>query len=289
MIFKVILNVFLALSIVASAELRARVEIGDDDLEITYPGSIECTKALDLEITCNGKIDDIVKIHVSIDSNRTNYALQMFTKCTECTSQLPLLVGVNRQENVMAWKLPAVIPIGTNRNSHTRRYMSQNVTYAETSRTLQPLEGSDSLRWEEEIEITLRNRNKRHFELNISMHKFELKLDEEQTFALSPTKPKYFKFNLPPKVSRALLEVKSTNDSCMTLSIQDSRNPVHDLYSNVKFDSHYQTVNRTGSMWISKEQFNGSIHVVMVGHPDDSECHENPFGLFHRFKTNINV
>ena len=28
--------------------------------------------------------------------------------------------------------------------------------------------------------------------------------------------------------------------------------------------------------------------MVMVGHPDDSECHLNPFGLFHRYKTNTN-
>ena len=288
MIFKVILNVLLVLSIVASAELRARVAIGDGDLEIFNPSSIECSDPFDLEITCSGTIDDIANIRVSVNSNSTDHALRIFSKCTECTSQLPLLVGVNRKEDVISWKLPAVIPIGTDRNSHTRRYKSQNVTYDETSRTLRPLEGSNSLRWEEQIEITLRSRNKCLFELKISMRKFELRLDETETFAISPTKPKYFKFNLPEEVPRALLEVKSTNDSCMTLSIQDSRNPVHDLYSNVKFDSHYQTVNRTGLMWISKEQFNGSVHVVLVGHPDDSECHLNPFGLFHRFKTNTN-
>ena len=288
MLFKVLLNVFLVESLVESAELRVRAEIGGGDYSfmITYTGSIKCSNTSDLELTCNGTIDEFANIDVSVDSSRTDYALGIFTKCTECTTQLPLLVGVHRQEDVISWKLPAVIPIGTDRNSHTRRYKSQNVTYDETSRTLQPPDGSDSLRWGEQIGITLRNRNKRLFELKIWMYKFELKLDKMETVKLSPTKPNYFKFNLPQNVSRALLEVKSSDDSCMTLSIQDSRNPVHDLYSNVKFDGHYQTVNRTGLMWISKEQFDGSIHVVMVAHPDDSECHLNPFGLFHRFKTN---
>ena len=293
--FEVLLKICLVKALVVSAELSVSSKIAkiDDEVEVTYPSNVECTESRpDAPLSCNGRTDDTINIKLSVDSTRIDYALRIFTKCIGCTPDLPILVGVNRQKDVISWKLPVVIPLGTSHNSHTKRYTNQSMTYNDTSRTLRPLEElkdrSGKRVWKEDIEITFRTRGSSRFELGIWMCKFELKLNEKEEVTLSPTKPKYFKFILPPDIPRALLDVKSTNDSCMTLSIQDSQNPVHDLYSNVKFDGHYQTVNKTGSMWISKEQFNGSIYVVMVGHPDDSECHLNPFKTFHRLRKIMN-
>ena len=130
--------------------------------------------------------------------------------------------------------------------------------------------------------------------LIIEFEDFELELGKTLNKEISPTEPRYFRFNLPSsdeknEISdqRYFLDASSNDNTCMILSIQDSKCPVNDLISNVKFSGDYQTVNRSGGMFISEREFGKTVHIVMVALPDDSECHLNPYRTWEKVEANI--
>ena len=130
--------------------------------------------------------------------------------------------------------------------------------------------------------------------LIIEFEDFELEMDNTLNKEISPTEPRYFRFNLPSSTNedeksdqRYFLDASSNDNTCMLLSIQDSKCPVNDLISNVKFSGDYQTVNRSGGMFISEREFGKTVHIVMVALPDDSECHLNPYRTWEKVEANI--
>ena len=223
-----------------------------------------------------------------------SYAVRVFTKTHDATLEGPLFVVIQRPKQLVSWTIPMTM----------KTYNKENATYHETERTLCPLDDmsdTDNISTTD-LEITLSTSSTKNisYELRIYLEDFLLKLDRDGTGKnskltnISTTKPRFYKLDmtsldLKENEDQVLLQVTSENDTCMTLSVQDSNCPVYDQNSNVKFVGIFQTVNRTGAMWLSKEQRKGSNYVVLVAHPDDSECQINPYSLWNPTLLNGNM
>ena len=267
-----------------------RIEITPQDSGITCNETPNIGTLLINGQNCIGEVRQESKIDLSVGTkpHGQKYALRIFTRSMNCSNELPLLVVIRRPVEVVSWKLPIVVPLDLNHKSHSRDDKHQSITYHKMSRTLCPLDEyfnpiyleQNGPAPKENLSITFTTHSTQPIsvEFSVYMQDFELSFNEtRKNITISPTEPIFFRLRVPDNIPRALLEAKSTDHSCMTLSIQDSKCPVHDLYSNVKFDGQYQSMNRSGVMWISKRQYHGTVHVVLVAHPHDSECHLNPF------------
>ena len=254
------------------------------------------------DTTTRIKLNLSVKATHLLELNVTSYhqykALRIFTECKNCTSKNPLIITIRRRHEVVSWKLPITFPNKSNSDE------GKDVAYHKVGRTLCPLvsnaekENGNASNADqaqkllfEEVDIYLSTNKKEVIlaQLVIKFEDFELEMKRNQTTTISPSEPRYFRFNLPKKSQDGgdiyFLNASSTNHTCMILSVQGSKCPVHDLISNVKFSGDYQTVNRSGGMFITEKElirFGGWVHIVMVALSDDSECHVNPFRTWEK-------
>ena len=264
-----------------------------------------------LKLNVNVSKQDHLKLIVS--TSQQYKALRISTQCENCTKKNPLIITIRRPNEVVSWKLPVSLPIHSSNQSSSNQ--NKEVTYDKISRTLPPLNAeqeehlyyvpqnnteyySDEKLLFEEVNIYFYTNyhESRMAEFSLEIEDFEIEgnLQEfergvNKTTKIAPTEPRYFRFSFPNitddengHYSRYFLEAKSEDNSCMILSIQDSQWPVHDLISNVKFRGDYQTVNRSGAMFISKQEFGEAVHIVMVVLPGDAECHLNPFRTWEK-------
>ncbi|CAH2021329.1 unnamed protein product [Acanthoscelides obtectus] len=79
------------------------------------------------------------------------------------------------------------------------------------------------------------------------------------------------------------------------MSIQDAKCPVFDMYKDIKYEGIHQTMNIKGAVTIRRKDFQGSqgFFVVLVAHPDDTECGQShsalPSPLTAREKPNADA
>ena len=261
----------------------------------TRDGNVNCIKGYKKQI-CNGTLNESspIKLGFGVVHNQSTHVVRVHTKSPSATLEWPLFVIIRRQKEVISWELPINFLMDKAYNFLSDTNTSNYKTYDENSRTLCPLQNrptastkglSKDTTKKVDIMLSTSSPNSISFELEIYLEEFSLTMREDteslsKDVTISPTMPKFYKVNLDDDVDGVLLTVSSENDTCMTLSVQDAKCPVNDLNSNVKIAGSYQTVNHAGAMLLSREQFGGSMYVVMVAHPDESECRLNPYHIW---------
>nr|CAH7721468.1 unnamed protein product [Callosobruchus chinensis] len=120
---------------------------------------------------------------------------------------------------------------------------------------------------------------------------FFLQPDTSYTLTVSPSQPKYAFYKFTEKTSdTVVVAVESGDDVCLTMSVQDAKCPVFDMYKDIKYEGVYQTINIKGAVTIRPS---GGFFVVLVAHPDDSECGQShsalPSPLTAREKPYVDV
>ena len=254
----------------------------------TRDGNVNCIKG-DKKQICNGTLNEFSPIKLGFDvvHNQSTQVVRVHTKSPSATLEWPLFVIIRLQKEVISWKLPVNFLMDKAYNFLSDTDTSNYKIYNENSRTLCPLQNRPTAKGLSKVDIMLSTSSPSSvsFELEIYLEEFSLTMREDtealsKDVTISPTMPKFYKLNLDDDVDGVLLTVSSDNDICMTLSVQHAKCPVNDLNSNVKIGGSYQTVNHAGAMLLSREQFGGSMYVVMIAHPDDSECRLNPYHIW---------
>ncbi|KAM7538244.1 hypothetical protein Aperf_G00000073366 [Anoplocephala perfoliata] len=112
-----------------------------------------------------------------------------------------------------------------------------------------------------------------HLRLDI-LHKFELSLYQKVELSVTPSEPQYYLFSFPHDIDSVMVHVHSTDNLCMTMSLQAARCPVADILDTVKHSSlAYQTVTTLGAMTVNKVDQNITrFLVVLVLKPEDYDC-----------------
>lgn len=82
---------------------------------------------------------------------------------------------------------------------------------------------------------------------------FSLGEDHEIREQINPATPRFYAYQFPNDnvTDAVLLQVSSTNDICMSVSVQNIQCPVFDLERNVEFDGFFQSVTQSGSITVS--------------------------------------
>ncbi|KAK9881818.1 hypothetical protein WA026_017331 [Henosepilachna vigintioctopunctata] len=94
--------------------------------------------------------------------------------------------------------------------------------------------------------------------------------------AVSPSQPRYAFYRFKDNDSdTATIEVESSDDNCLIVSIQDSQCPVFDLNKDVRFKGKFQTVSKKGGLTIKRRDFHEGFFIVFVAQPDNSDCSED--------------
>jgi len=108
---------------------------------------------------------------------------------------------------------------------------------------------------------------------------YTVKMNTTNKVVVSPSAPQYYFFEFPQDVDTAIISVKSPDEFCMTMSIQNITCPVYDLDRNVNFEGSYQTVDKKTGMSIRRDQFPYGLHIVFVVKPTDIACQSSYMAL----------
>ncbi|XP_025405306.1 SID1 transmembrane family member 1-like [Sipha flava] len=174
----------------------------------------------------------------------------------------PLIVVVRHRSGVISWQLPYI-------------ERQQEISFYKAAHILCPsLSASNN---QSEIVVSLSTNSLRNITFLILVdvqQSFNVLLNEQVSFNLSPSEPVYYYYSFKQNASMVLLHVTSSDDTCMTLSIQNSSCPVFDSLETVQYDGLRQTVSKTGGIIVSKDEYPLGLFIVFVVHTDNSACYQ---------------
>jgi len=101
---------------------------------------------------------------------------------------------------------------------------------------------------------------------------YYVSMNETTKFEVTPSAPRYFQFTFPDHIDTAIIEMRSPDDICMTMSVQNISCPVYDLDRDVHFEGSFQTVDMTTGMSIRRDQYPNGLHIVFVVKPTNLAC-----------------
>ena len=170
------------------------------------------------------------------DVGASHNALRAYASSDDSNPEEPLTIVVKQRRGVLSWELP---------------YMVGSESFAFARRTLCPYENIKSFNSkmrlvggekESELElitISVSTASKTNVNYKINLYKqnnFTLKMNHTYEIpntgnseVLSPSSPIFYYFEFEENQESALITLKSDDDICMTLSIQDASCPVLDL------------------------------------------------------------
>ncbi|XP_034934611.1 SID1 transmembrane family member 2-like [Chelonus insularis] len=203
---------------------------------------------------------------------------------SNATIEDPLLVVVKQRVGILSWQIPLLV----------ERNNSIPQLFHKTSRTLcssrdyrsnlEPLKGDrDTI----VVSIFTGSDSSVSFNLTVDLEDdFYLSLGKSREISITPAEPRYYAYNFSDKIESAsvLMKVESHEDTCMTVSIQNTVCPVFDLERNIQFSGYWQTVSQLGGISISKEIYPKGFFVVLVVKGDDIDC-TGSLGSEQRNKT----
>lgn len=190
----------------------------------------------------------------------TEGALRVYVASDHSESELPLLVVTRYTQGVLSWQLPLLVRTDLGDDDYTMTsYNSVNRTLCpsnnypillsnqrEENRTVlvsfstaSPKEIQFELRYVAPLPLCDEIFFNCFFLSIFSLYQqetFSLRLDTPYQAKTSPSAPMFFEFQFPPEQRVVLIKVKSNDDICMTMSIQNVTCPVYDLDKNVQFE-----------------------------------------------------
>ncbi|XP_065840292.1 SID1 transmembrane family member 1-like isoform X2 [Oscarella lobularis] len=196
-------------------------------------------------------------------------ALRVNVTSSSATTENPILFVVRRQTTVQSWTVPLVL---------------HRTGYASVSRTLCPFRLEDASHGRNVtfyIDLSTSSSVSVDFSFIVYVENtFTLKLGVPETFSVSPSSPKYYQytFNHSIDFDEILVKVSSEDVSskniCAIVSVEAGDCPVHDLPSNVRFSSAFQTMLSKAGITIEKKGLfkKGLIYIAFVVYPADLRC-----------------
>ncbi|KAK9876017.1 hypothetical protein WA026_011133 [Henosepilachna vigintioctopunctata] len=189
----------------------------------------------------------------------------------------PLMVVTRQPDQLLSWQIPLQVESD-----------SGIKLYQKTSRTLckNILESSSVTQQEKEyvpiVAVSTASEKNVSFSINVEYQReFYIELSKDYEFTITPSEPRYFFYNFSVNITRSeeesnyhtvILEVESTDQVCMTVSIQNASCPVLDLNQDITYRGFYETVNTRGGITIPKFKFPSGFYVVFVAKADDTDC-----------------
>jgi hypothetical protein len=264
--------------------------------------------------TSPGKIS-VFKYNIS-----AGQVARVHVESTAAKEDFPLLVVVREQKAILSWQVPLVVQNLYMYNSVGRTLCPSNVSQHDfdvklpegdpmfqrvaqegamifknmaPSNDMDLVFGGATIGASEEssaidIELSSYSRTPLPYELRASLlTDFKLSLEKPHTFDVSPSTPRYFRFDFPKNVDSVIVYVSSTDKLCMVFSVQPITCPVFDLDTNIEFTGMYQTITLSGAITVQKNYFKGlqadhgiqllpryrnSFYAVFVVKPTNYKC-----------------
>nr|CAI5856012.1 unnamed protein product [Callosobruchus analis] len=211
------------------------------------------------------------------------------------SGRLPVLVVAQQRRQVSAWAVPLVVEPQKNKEDEIYEENKKGTPlFHNVSRIMchdfmrEIINGEFSLlplMTAQSFIVGLSTSSPTAVEVKVELEEqkdFFLKADTSYTLTVSPSQPKYAFYKFTKTTSdTVVVEVESGDDVCLTMSIQDAKCPVFDMYKDIKYEGVHQTINIKGAVTIRRKDFqpSGGFFVVLVVHPDDSECGQSHSAL----------
>ncbi|XP_046446451.1 SID1 transmembrane family member 1-like [Daphnia pulex] len=194
----------------------------------------------------------------------SNQAISIQVTSKPVNRDNPVHVVVKQQKAIVSWQLPLLLE--TSSGSFQE--------YSSASRQLCTERNNVTVKHEFVLGVSTSNPQNLSVVASVTpVQDFVVKLDGNGTVTLAASEPKYYQFLFPVNVTHVLLTVKSDDDYCMLVSVQNLSYPaVFDTDQELRYGGIRQTLmNKTG-MAISRERFPDGFFVVFVVKADDYEC-----------------
>ncbi|KAJ8978688.1 hypothetical protein NQ317_004216 [Molorchus minor] len=208
---------------------------------------------------------------------------------TNALAEQPVLIVVQQERQVTSWQVPLLVDSSKGHSI---------VTFLNTSKTMchdqmDSIVNSDFSIGDQKVSqsfiLALATSSTNSVSINIALEEeehFYVTLDETYTLSISPSEPRYVFYKFDENASdTVIIEVDSDDDTCLTVSIQDSRCPVLDMNKDIKYEGYYQTVNLKGAITIRKNQYRNGFFVVFVAKPDNYDCSQENSYIPRQLRT----
>uniref|UniRef100_A0AAR5P121 Uncharacterized protein n=2 Tax=Dendroctonus ponderosae TaxID=77166 RepID=A0AAR5P121_DENPD len=198
---------------------------------------------------------------------------------SDATRDLPILLVARQARQVSSWTVPQVIETSHSNKSmlfyNTSKTLCHDdmqsiINYEESSFSVGPLVLTQT------FIVAISTSSPTNVSVTIILEEerdFFMKRDIDYTVMVSPSQSRYKYFAFDENCTdTVVIEVDSTDDVCLTISVQDSACPVMDTNKDIKYEGTYQTVNKKGAITIAKRRYPAGFFLVVVAKPDDYEC-----------------
>ncbi|CAG4986188.1 unnamed protein product [Colias eurytheme] len=195
----------------------------------------------------------------------------------------PLFVTAAQQKSVSSWELPLLVT--------TKHAVLQ---FNDMQRTLCPHDAGPNITSQSRPTLTLATSSPTDVNVRIKLKRvmdFYLEVNKEVKLNVTPSTPKYYYFSFdrdPWNVSAiqrgilprfnytipksVLLNIKSDDDICATISIQNNSCPVFDNEKDMLYQGYHFTMTTKGGITITQSMFPNGFYVVFIVKESDEEC-----------------
>ncbi|XP_053409225.1 SID1 transmembrane family member 1-like isoform X2 [Mercenaria mercenaria] len=234
--------------------------------------------------TYHGDVTDNRNVIYSYTATDTKTrAVRIFTTANESEKDYPTIVVIRQARSVMSWQIPLLM-----------QDSSLLYEYESVSRTLCPV---DTNHTEQKINVEISTQSKKNVSYTLKailQDNFMIETDKHEVTS-SPSNPVFAKYTFPEGVQSVLVRATSADTICAVLSIQNTKCPVFDLDTDVKYQGKYQTMTTQGAITIEKSDYkSGSFFVVLVVKPNDYDCTDGinqmpPAGVSTTRQKNVTI
>lgn len=183
--------------------------------------------------------------------------------CLQSISQKPLVLTVQRKQDINSWQVPLII-------TARKRASSQSLLkyyYWNISHTLCPeLNTEDTTTM-----FALSTMTNQTFKFTFYITIEDLNINNAKDIVVSPSAPRYFLHTFPPNTSSLLIKVQSPHLTCASLSIQQAPCPVYDMIGIREHALYSALITTKGAATVVKSETT-SFFIVLSVKPNDFDC-----------------
>ncbi|XP_066157287.1 SID1 transmembrane family member 1-like [Euwallacea fornicatus] len=188
----------------------------------------------------------------------------------------PILLVVRQARQVSSWTIPETVETSQKNKTLVFYNTSKTLCHDDLEDVINPVFDVEPLKISQTFIVAVSTSSPRTVNISIALTEekdFFMGQDTNYTVKVSPSQSKFKFFSFNKNVSdTVVVVVESSDDVCLTVSVQDSRCPVMDSNKDIKYEGIYQTVNKKGAMTISKRRFPTGFFLVVVAKADDYDC-----------------
>lgn len=197
------------------------------------------------------------------DLKSANLRLEVEIHEIEKDENCPLLVAAQKGKEIISWEMPFVL--GADSGNLTYNYGGRTLCIDPTAKLFPTVNT---------IFATCNEKNITFSAVLKLDHDFITKMWEKVEMSVSPSSPRYYKFEFPDDIESVIIKVNSDSNECMILSIQKPMCPVFDLESNIQFTGYWQTVTYKTGVTVEKRDFPSGFIIVFSVSSKDEGCRD---------------